>query len=70
MASAVSAGDLTLYRTHPQVANSYLWVDKPPIVYQGLVNQAAAFTYPIVDQIPVDNETGTLADVQLDMLED
>lgn len=68
MSSAVSAGDLTLYRTHPQVSNSYLWVDKPPIVYQGLVNQAAAFTYPIVDQIPVDNETGTLADVQLDML--
>jgi hypothetical protein len=68
MASAVSAGDLTLYRTHPQVANSYLWVDKPHIVYQGLVNQAAAFTYPIVDPIPVDNETGTAADVKQDML--
>jgi hypothetical protein len=64
----ISAPDAVLYRTHPQLFNSYLWLDKPPIVYQGLVNEPSGVTYPIVNPVNFDGGSGTLLDVQIDML--
>lgn len=64
----ISAPDAVLYRTHPQLFNSYLWLDKPPIVYQGLINEPSGVTYPIIVPLNFDGGSGTLADVQLDML--
>lgn len=60
---ALSAPDRALWISHPYKYEGYLWIDRPPIIFQARVNQGLWTTNPDVE-IPFDTvTTGAYTDV-------